>query len=703
MRKFLNVVGILALLTCGLSFGKTVSVVMEQGAHPLEVRTMVQMFEYFHYGRDSVIDKNYGQLIDLYLDNLDPEHAYFTAADTSLFKSKYGPKLGAMLRDHGDLFVAYAIHDLFKQRVKERTAWIVKRVEQWDLAPADEISFLPSDSSWVRTEALDQFWERRLRNEWALAVIQGSAPQEAAAGLPKPYETYFAFVSGQSEGDIGTLFLKSFTELYDKRSAYLGPKSLNNASVAGITRVGIGAILDEVGNSCVFESIIPRGPTALSGKIHPGDRLLAVRQANQEWQHVTGLNLSDVTELTSGPEGSELTVLIEHPYLLGRETVQLTRGRPPAHRVRIYVHQGLNAGGRGIRLGVVTVPSLYGPAAGDSASGVAQDVRAGLDRLDAEGTEGVVLDLRGNQGGLLIEAVRVAGLFVENETIIYVKDHEWKVKAEHTDQRGEVYKKPVIVLVDSVTASGAEIITGALRDYGRVVVVGAKKTAGSGTLQAMLEMKNYMRSATQPTGLVKMTVQMFYLPNGSSTESEGIIPDIVLPEPPFLSEAASPKHVAQVRPAPLAVQAVTIKTGISNRLAALRASSEQRQAELPELLFLRKWSEEYSKYTQKPAGTLEQLREAVRARKSAKEGFELEAMELGKSATQLQELIYPNSNAAGVQMAKVSSNTLEGSNVQGKTENQVPDFVLHEALRILANDIEFVGQSTVLPVASTPK
>lgn len=701
MKTFLNVVGIMALFACGSLLGKTVPVVTERGVPRAEVRTVVQMFDYFHFRHGTVTTKDYGKLIDIFSQNLDPEHVYLTESDINQFRAKHGDSLQTGLPYLGELSAAYAMHGRFKQRVEERTVWIARQIKQWKVTPTADVSFLPSDSTWAsRPELLDKVWERRLRNEWALEVIQGIDEQKAAAGLLQRYKRQVAYVSGRSEADIGSLFLNSFAELYDVRSAYFNPKTL---SAFGITRVGIGATLNLVGGNCVFENILAGGPAALCGKIHPRDRLIAVQSPSQEMVEVKGLDLHDVTELTSGPEGSKVTVLIEHPYSLSRETIELTRGRLPAQHIRAYVHRGFGGGGRDIQLGVIAVPALYGAETDESTTGAAHDIRAALERLEAAGTEGVVLDLRGNGGGLLLEAIRAAGLFVGNVPIIHVKDHSGKVRTESTDQSGEVYSKPVVVLVDSVTASGAEIIAGALRDYGRAVVVGSEKTAGAGSIQAVLEIKNYLRNAQQPTGTLKMTVQVFYLPNGISTEQQGIAPDIVLPSSSFMAEPALPEHAAQARPDSLTMQSVAVDSGMSNRLAVLRAASEKRQAELPELLFLRRWTEEYFSYSQKPAGSLEQLRTAIRTRESAKARFMTEALELGRSGPHLQELVYPNLSKGGDQIAKGPSNALGSGYALSAAGNQIPDFALYEALRILADDIEFATQPTNVPSASTQK
>lgn len=653
-----------------------------------EIRTLVQMFEYFHLRHDSVTNKDFARLIDVFLGELDPDHAYFLQADANQFTSKYGGSLVNSLRALGETGPADVVHDFYKGRVKERTAWIGRRMENWNLAPTEDVSAPPPSPTWVSEQKLlDQYWEHRLRNEWALDVVQGNDPRKAAERLRKHYEMLAAHIAARSADEVAVLLLNSFTALYDTRSIYYDAKTLANAAEAGtMKQMGIGATLKSIGDMCVFANVIPGGPSARCGKIQPGDRLVAVEASNQERIDVTGLELDEVVRLTQGPDGSEVTVVVEHPYSLGRETVRLTRGPVPSEHARAFLCREPSLSGRPGQLGVVVLPSLYGPAPDTSSADATEDVRVGLERLEGEGAEGLVLDLRGNGGGILLQATLVTGLFLGNEPIVRVKDHTGKVKVDQANPVEKVYRKPMVVLVDGVTGSGAEIIAGALQDYGRAVIVGNASTAGAGSIQVVLQMRNYMPrlASSAPLGAVKLTVQKFYLPNGASTEQKGIVSDIVLPGMPFKSAQASPDQAPQVPSDTLSAQVGPVDPGQSNRLAALKARSERRQAELPELLFLRKWSEEYARYAEKPTGNLEQLREEIRAREAAKVRFELEAGEVGKKAPGLQQIDPRDPALAKNYPAKTGL----PDDSSGK---QSFDPLLHEALRILADEIELVG------------
>lgn len=225
-----------------------------------EIRTLVQMFEYFHLRHDFVTDKDFARLIEVFLGQLDPDHAYFLQADASQFASKYGGSLVNSLRALGETAPADVIYDLYKTRVKERTAWIVRRMENWKLAPADDVSAPPPLSTWApEQKSLDQYWEHRLRNEWALDVVQGSDPRKAAERIWKHYEMLAERIAARSADEVTVFLLNSFTALYDTHSVYYDAKTLANAAQAGtMKQVGIGVTLKAIGDTCVIENFFAR-------------------------------------------------------------------------------------------------------------------------------------------------------------------------------------------------------------------------------------------------------------------------------------------------------------------------------------------------------------------------------------------------------------------------------------------------------------
>jgi carboxyl-terminal processing protease len=141
-----------------------------------------------------------------------------------------------------------------------------------------------------------------------------------------------------------------------------------------------------------------------------------------------------------------------------------------------------------------------------------------------------VLDIRGNGGGLLGEAVTMTGALIDRGPVVQVQDSRGNRETYTDDDRGTAYDGPVVVLVDQFSASASEILAGALQDYHRAVIVGTGPTHGKGTVQTLAELGRVTRSNVD-LGDLKITVQQFFRVSGSSTQREGVTPDIVLPNP----------------------------------------------------------------------------------------------------------------------------------------------------------------------------
>jgi carboxyl-terminal processing protease len=202
-----------------------------------------------------------------------------------------------------------------------------------------------------------------------------------------------------------------------------------------------------------------------------------------------------------------------------------------------------------------------------------------------------VLDLRRNGGGYLTEAIELAGLFIQKGPVVQVKSFNGEIQVDSDRDPKIAYTGPLAVLVDRFSASASEIVTGALQNYGRAVVIGDSSTHGKGTVQQVVEMKQLSRTlATSPqkTGAAKFTIQKYYLPSGASTQLKGVVPDIVLPSIEDylpIGEADLPRALVwdQIPTSFFEGEPVSPKV-----LTPLRQSSLTRQSSLEEFAYLRK-------------------------------------------------------------------------------------------------------------------
>lgn len=214
-----------------------------------------------------------------------------------------------------------------------------------------------------------------------------------------------------------------------------------------------------------------------------------------------------------------------HRIVIKRDVVNIKSGAAAAELVRVTQPDGTSQ-----EIGWITFPSFYYDFA-DGDPSVFKDVRRLVSRLMKEGVEAIGLDLRDNGGGSLTEVAKMAGIFVGNAPVVQSKDRDGNVDALTSEARTALYKGPLLVAIDKYSASASEILAGVLQDYNRAVVVGDSSTFGKGTVQWKMDIGRFFNSGQDASraGELKLTVEKFYRVNGSSTQLEGVVPDIVFP------------------------------------------------------------------------------------------------------------------------------------------------------------------------------
>ena len=351
-------------------------------------------------------------------------------------------------------------------------------------------------------------------------------------------------------------YLTSLAHVYDPHSDYMGHASMENFNIQmHLSLSGIGARLKSVDGDCKIDELVPEGPAAKSGQITNDDLILAVAQKDQEPVLVTGMPLLKVVEMIRGPKGTPVTLTVvkahstdasAHPkttITLERDVIKLA---DQAAKAKFYETPS-SSSTPPTRIGVIDLPSFYADTEPDPPGEpphehgtTSRDVAKLITRLKKENADGIILDLRHNPGGFLEEAIRLTGLFVNGRVpVVQVRqpdvsaDRPGDVEVEDTPRAPVLYDGPLIVLTSRFSASASEIVAGALQDYGRAVIVGDKATWGKGTVQDVLPMSHFMAMAHLPysydPGSIKVTIKKFYRASGSSTQSNGVVSDIILP------------------------------------------------------------------------------------------------------------------------------------------------------------------------------
>ena len=569
-----------------------------------EAQTLVTILEQAHYNRDTVHSADYVQAIPDYMTALDGQHLFFLESDRSDFVGRFGKSVYYNVDYLGNIDSAYEIFYRYDERVTSRIGWIFGELKKkFDFTSADSFRIDRSKSPWPSNGVeSDELWRKRLKFEMLEELLNKKTLDQARETVRKRYERMLKNV-GETEGsELAETFLASIAGLYDPHSTYFSADTYEDFGIQmKLELVGIGAMLSLEEDVCVVKEIVPGGPADVGRQLKPNDKIIAVAQGSAEPVEIIGMKLRKIVDQIRGTKGTRVRLVIQPAEATDssvRKELVITRDvvKLESARARAAVFQVPGADGTPEPLGVITLPAFYGPSEEGDTDGdrmsASQDVAKLIVQLRQAGIKGLVLDLRHNGGGYLSEAIELAGLFIHKGPVVQVKGYEGDIQIDSDKAESLSYDGPMAVLVDRFSASASEIVAGALKDYGRAVVVGDSSTHGKGTVQATFEMKRISRElARSPakTGAAKITIQKFYLPDGSSTQLKGVASDIVLPSvDEFLpiGESDLPHALVWDKIKTSAFEGSPIDARV---LSLLQQDSSSRQAHLDEFTFVRKY------------------------------------------------------------------------------------------------------------------
>ena len=353
----------------------------------------------------------------------------------------------------------------------------------------------------------------------------------------KTYDQFFSRISREKEAEHYERLFTSVTHAFDPHTDYMPPinKEDFDISMSGSLE-GIGATLKEDENYIKVVSIIAGSPASKQGQLQAEDIIIKVGEGSSEPIDIIGMRVKDAVRLIRGKKGTEVRLTIKKPddkvltILLVRDIIQIEDTFVKGTTIRDEK--------TGDNFGYIKVPSFYRDFEkirnGDGGRNSAADVKAELNNFKSQNIKGLIIDLRNNGGGALADAVKIAGLFIKTGPVVQVKSSNGNVSTLADDDPSIAYTGPVIILVNRLSASASEILSGALQDYSRAVIMGGEHTHGKGTVQTVIDLNFNVpfqnMDEYKPLGAVKLTVQKFYRVSGDSTQYRGVTPDLVLPD-----------------------------------------------------------------------------------------------------------------------------------------------------------------------------
>lgn len=568
-----------------------------------EAITLIKILEQAHYNRDAVRSADYAQVVPDYMEGLDGQHLFFLGSDKAAFAEKYGRSVYYNTAFLGNIDAAYTIFNKYQERVEARVAWIFQELgKDLDLAAKETYRQDRSKSEWPSNlAAADDLWRRRLKFELVAEMLNKKTAEQAREAVHKRYERMQKNLADIEGYDLAELYLGSISRLYDPHSTYFSAETFEDFGIQmKLQLVGIGALLGIEDDICIVKEIVLGGPADAGRQLKANDKIISVAQAGAEPVEIIGMKLRKIVNMIRGEKGTQVHLMVQpadatdpstrREIIITRDVVKLN-----SNRARAGVFQVPGSDGKSQPIGVITLPGFYSSDEGDTDSektSAAKDVARLIEKLKQENIQGLVLDLRHNGGGYLTEAIELAGLFIHKGPVVQVKNYNGEIHVDSDTNAKIAYAGPLAVLVDRFSASASEIVTGALQNYGRAIVIGDSSTHGKGSVQQVVEMKQVSPSlarTTAKTGAAKFTIQKYYLPSGDSTQLKGVVPDIVLP--------SIDDYISGIGEGDLPHALVWDKIPTSffdgapldpKVLTPLRQASLERQAKLEEFTFLNK-------------------------------------------------------------------------------------------------------------------
>lgn len=497
---------------------------------------ITHIMDKYHYRKEPLDDALSSRILDSYLNSLDGNRSFFLNQDITGFE-RYRYLLDEAI-EGPDLQPAYAIFKVFRQRVDERVDYARSVLETgFDFSIDEDYKFDRLESGWAQTEGeLDEIWRKKVKNDYLVLRLSDKEDGEIRETLGKRYERFRTSTFQLNSNDVFQSFINAYTIVVEPHTFYFTPRSSENFDITmRLSLEGIGAVLRGELDYTVVQKIIPGGPAEISGQLQAEDKIIGVGQGIQgSMTDVVGWRLDDVVDMIRGPKGSivRLEILSERDgFESNSRIISITRDkiRLEAQAAKSEIIQLDNGG----QVGVIKVPAFYSdfPAQAKGEQdyrSTTLDVRRLISELKEKNLDGLLIDLRGNGGGSLIESLELTGLFIESGPIIQTRDYSGKIEINGDPDPDIAYAGPLAVLVNRNSASASEIFAGAIQDYRRGIIIG-EPTFGKGTVQNIIDLNHFAESSDEDHGRLKATIAQFFRISGGSNQHRGVIPDIIFP------------------------------------------------------------------------------------------------------------------------------------------------------------------------------
>lgn len=546
--RFTAAVSVIFLFSSGVALAKE-SRDLAQQRNQIIGYMLDKQLPAIHFG-DKKMDKSLSEAaFHLYLKQLDYQKRFLLKNDVQTLRS-FAPHISDNL-EHGTMVLPDASYNIMKERVAQVEKMVEKIMAHgFDVNRNESFETDPKKLTYAdNLVTLQERWRKIMKFQVMTKYIELMEDQakaktkvpdkklwkKAMDEVEKVNKDFFLRLHQKTLQDFYDQYFNAIANAFDPHTDYLAPEKKQDFDIHMRGSLeGIGALLREEDGFIKVVRIIPGSPAAKQGQLQAEDTILQVAEKGGQPVDITDMPISDAVRLIRGPKGTEVRLTVKKPDG-AKQVIPIVRGVVQIQET--FVKHEVITSPDGGKIGYILIPSFYRdfekPDNGDDARNATDDTRKAIDALKKTKLEGMILDLRNNGGGSLIDAVDIAGLFIGSGPVVQVKNTYGTIRVLDDDDDGVEYKGPLLVLVNQLSASASEIVTAALQDYKRAVIVGGAHTFGKGTVQTLIDLNENLPllqvKKIPDLGALKVTIQKFYRVTGASTQYKGVTPDIILP------------------------------------------------------------------------------------------------------------------------------------------------------------------------------
>lgn len=548
MKRKYNIL-LLTLLLAFASCSFTTKTFEENDKDKLLVQLITYVLEQGHFDPKDMNDEFSAAVFEDYIDMIDPFKRYFYESDIKEFE-KFKTQIDDQIMAYDLSFFNLTNERLLKRIAESQEIYKEVLSKPFDFSKDELFNADYESADFVSSKKeMKERWRQQLKFSTIANYHDINLDQERDAkndpdfvaksdeeNETKARETtersindLFDFIEERQRKDWFSIYINAIVEEFDPHTYYFAPEEKDAFDVRMSGKYeGIGARLQRRNDYITITEIISGGSAWRQNKLEVGDIILKVTQEDEEeGVSVVGMRTEDAVKYIKGPKGTKVILTLKkvdgsvEDLTIPRDVIELEETYAKSSTVKKEDKT----------FGVINLPGFYANFEDYNKRNAASDIKKEIERLKAEGMEGLVLDLRNNGGGSLKTVVDMVGLFIKDGPVVQVRTTGEPAEVLKDKDRSIIWDGPLVVLVNELSASASEILAAAMQDYKRAIVIGSKQTYGKGTVQQVLDLNRMMRSNTNgDMGAIKFTTQKYYRIDGGSVQLKGVNSDVVVPD-----------------------------------------------------------------------------------------------------------------------------------------------------------------------------